>query len=188
MNYGITRERSMELLNQHLNTPNMIKHCLASETVMRALACHFSEDEELWGLTGLLHDLDVELTLDAPTRHTHETARILREEGVSEKIIEAICMHNELAHNDKRSETFHHALAAGETITGLIIAAALVYPDKKLGSVKPKSVRKRYKEKQFAAGADREIIAECELIGLAIPEFCDLCLEAMQGIAADLDL
>ena len=97
-------------------------------------------------------------------------------------------MHNEHAHDDKRSEHFHHALAAGETITGLVIAAALVYPDKKLGSVKPKSVRKRYKEKQFAAGANREIIAECELIGLAIPEFCDLCLEAMQGIADDLGL
>lgn len=188
MNYGISRERSLELLKQHLNSPNLIKHCLASEVVMRALARHFAEDEELWGLTGLLHDLDVELTLDDLSRHTHETVRILREEGVAEEIIEAIRMHNEHAHNDKRSELFHHALAAGETITGLIIAAALVYPDKKLGSVKAKSVRKRYKEKQFAAGADRAIIAECELIGLAVPEFCDLCLTAMQEISADLDL
>jgi len=188
MNYGINRERSLELLKQHLNSPNLIKHCLASEAVMRALARHFSEDEELWGLTGLLHDLDAELTLDDPASHTHETVRILREEGVSEEIIEAIRMHNEHAHEDKRSEHFHHALAAGETITGLIIAAARVYPDKKLGSVKPKSVRKRYKEKQFAAGADRAIIAECEIIGLAIPEFCDLCLAAMQGISADLGL
>ncbi|MCD6580475.1 MAG: HDIG domain-containing protein [Desulfuromusa sp.] len=188
MDYGITRERSLELLNQYLSNPNLIKHCLASEAVMRALARHFSEDEELWGLTGLLHDVDVELTLDDLSRHTHETVRILREEGVAEEIIEAIRMHNEHAHGDKRSERFHHALAAGETITGLIIAAALVYPDKKLGSVKPKSVRKRYKEKQFAAGASREIIAECELIGLAIPDFCDLCLEAMQGISDDLGL
>jgi putative nucleotidyltransferase with HDIG domain len=188
MDYGINRERSLELLKQHLNSPNLIKHCLASEAVMRALARHFAADEELWGLTGLLHDLDVELTLDDLSRHTHETVRILREEGVVEEIIEAIRMHNEHAHTDKRSELFHHALAAGETITGLIIAAALVYPDKKLASVKPKSVRKRYKEKQFAAGADRAIIAECELIGLAVPEFCDLCLAAMQEISADLDL
>jgi predicted hydrolase (HD superfamily) len=135
-----------------------------------------------------LHDLDADLTLDDPTRHTHETVRILREEGVAEEILTAIRMHNELAHNDKRSERFHHALAAGETITGLVIAAALVYPDKKLASVKPKSVRKRYKEKQFAAGADRDIIAECELIGIPIPDFCDLSLEAMQGISADLGL
>lgn len=188
MNYGINRERSLELLNQHLSNPNLIKHCLASEAVMRTLAKHFGEDEEFWGLTGLLHDLDVELTLDDLALHTHETVRILRAEGVIEEIIEAIRMHNEMAHGDKRTERFHHALAAGETITGLIIAAALVYPDKKLASVKPKSVRKRYKEKLFAAGANREIIAECELIGIPVPDFCDLCLEAMQGIAPDLGL
>ncbi len=188
MSYGISRDRALELLNQHLSNPNLIKHCLASEAVMRALAAHFDEDVELWGLTGLLHDLDVELTLDDLSRHTHETVRILREEGVSEEIIEAIRMHNEEAHGDKRSERFHHALAAGETITGLIIASALVYPDKKLASVKPKSVRKRYKEKLFAAGANRAIIAECELIDIPIPDFCDLCLTAMQGIADDLGL
>ncbi|HEY5673638.1 MAG TPA: HDIG domain-containing metalloprotein [Malonomonas sp.] len=188
MTYGITRDRSLKLLGQHLSNQNLIKHCLASEAVMRKLAQHFGEDEELWGLTGLLHDLDVELTLENLSRHTHETVRILREEGVSEEIISAIHMHNEAAHNDKRSERFHHALAAGETITGLIIAAALVYPDKKLASVKPKSVRKRYKEKLFAAGANREIIAECELIGIPVPEFCDLCLAAMQDIAEDLGL
>ena len=188
MNYGITREHALELLRQHLSNPNLIKHCLASEAVMRALARHFAEDEDLWGLTGLLHDLDAELTLDDLSRHTHETAGILREEGVADEIIMAICMHNAEAHNDERSERFHHALAAGETITGLIIAAALVYPDKKLASVKPKSVRKRYKEKLFAAGANREVIAECEQIGIPVPEFCDLCLAAMQGIADDLGL
>lgn len=188
MEYGIGRERALELLNQHLSNPNLVKHCLASEAVMRRLARHFGEDEELWGLTGLLHDLDVELTLNDLPRHTHETVRILREEGVAAEIIEAIRMHNEAAHGDKRSERFHHALAAGETITGLIIASALVYPDKKLASVKPKSVRKRYKEKLFAAGANREIIAECEQIGIPVPEFCDLCLAAMQEIAADLGL
>ena len=188
MNYGITRERSLELLHQQLSNPNLIKHCLASEAVMRALARHFAEDEDLWGLTGLLHDLDVELTLDDLSRHTQETLRILREEGVAEEILTAIRMHNQAAHGETRSERFHHALAAGETITGLIIAAALVYPDKKLASVKPKSVRKRYKEKLFAAGADREIIAECEQIGIPIPEFCDLCLAAMQDIAEDLGL
>lgn len=188
MNYGINRNRALELLDQQLQNPNLIKHCLASEAVMRKLAQHFGEDEELWGLTGLLHDLDVELTLDDLSRHTHETVRILQEEGVAEEIIEAIRMHNEEAHSDKRSARFHHALAAGETITGLIIATALVYPDKKLASVKPKSVRKRYKEKLFAAGANREIIAECEQIGIPIPEFCDLCLAAMQGISDDLGL
>lgn len=188
MNYGIDRNRAMELLNQHLSNPNMIKHCLASEAVMRGLARHFDEDEEMWGLTGLLHDLDAEATADDLALHTHQTVEILRKEGVTEEIIEAIRMHNEAAHNDKRSQRFHHALAAGETITGLITATALVYPDKKLSSVKPKSVRKRIKEKAFAAGADRDIIKECELIELPLADFCDLCLEAMQGIADDLGL
>lgn len=188
MDYGITRDRALELLEHHLSNPNLVKHCLASEAVMRALAKHFSEDIELWGLTGLLHDLDAELTHGDLTRHTHETVRILRAEGVAEEIIEAIRLHNEAAHGDRRSVRFHHALAAGETITGLIIATALVYPDKKLASVKPKSVRKRYKEKLFAAGANRQVIAECEQIGIPIPDFCDLCLEAMQGIADQLGL
>ena len=188
MDYGITRERALELLHQHLKTPNMFKHSLASEAVMRALANHFDEDEEMWGLAGLLHDLDAEATGDDMTRHTHETVAVLRQEGVNEEIIDAIRMHNEHAHDDKRSKRIHHALAAGETITGLIIATALVYPDKKINSVKPKSVRKRYKEKLFAAGANREIIAECELIGIPLADFCDLCLAAMQGISDELGL
>ncbi len=188
MSYGINREQALELLDQHLSNPNLVKHCLASEAVMRRLARQLGEDEELWGLTGLLHDLDVELTQDDLSRHTHETARILRAEGVAEQIIDAICMHNAAAHDRTRSEPLHHALAAGETMTGLIIATALVYPDKKLASVKPKSVRKRYKEKLFAAGADRAIIAECEQIGIPLPEFCDLCLEAMQELAPELGL
>jgi len=188
MNYGIDRTRAMELLHQHLTNPNMIKHCLASEAVMRGLARHFEEDEEMWGLTGLLHDLDAEATADDLSVHTRQTVEILRMEGVAEEIIDAIRMHNEAAHDDKRSQRFHHALAAGETITGLITATALVYPDKKLSSVKPKSVRKRIKEKAFAAGANREIIKECELIGLPVAEFCDLCLESMQGISDELGL
>ncbi len=188
MDYGIDRERALKLLDDHLKNDNLKKHCLASEAVMRALARHFGEDENLWGLTGLLHDLDVELTQDDLARHTHETVRILAQEGVCSEILDAIRMHNEHAHNDRRSSRFHHALAAGETITGLITATALVYPDRKLASVKPKSVRKRFKEKLFAAGANREIIAECELIGLPVPEFCDLCLAAMQNIAEDLGL
>jgi len=188
MDYGIDRERALALLQQHLTNPNLLKHCLASEAVLRRLARHFGEDEELWGLAGLLHDLDAETTADDLALHTHQTVEILRREGVAELIIEAIRMHNEAAHSDRRSARLHHALAAGETITGLISATALVYPDRKLASVKAKSVRKRIKEKAFAAGADREIIRECELIGVPLDEFCEICLVAMQEIAADLGL
>jgi len=88
----------------------------------------------------------------------------------------------------KRSDRFHKALAAEETITGLITAMALVYPDKKLASVKPSSIVKRMKEKQFAAKVDRDIIRECEQIGISLPEFSELCLKAMQGISAEMGL
>ena len=187
MNYGITRDEALALVNEQLKNPNLIKHCLATEAVMRVLAVRFDADPEKWGLAGLLHDLDAETQPDLAI-HTKETEEILRKRGVDEEIIEVIGMHNETARGRKRSSTFEHALAAGETITGLIVATALVYPDKKLASVKAKSVRKRIKEKAFAAGANREIIGECELIGIPIDEFCGICLEAMQEISGELGL
>ena len=185
--YGISREEALDLLNAHITNPNMIKHCLATEAVMRALPIHFGEDPEKWGLAGLLHDLDAESQPDL-NHHTRETETVLTRLGVDPEIIGAIGMHNETARERRRNSTFEHALAAGETITGLITATAMVYPDKKLASVKPKSVRKRIKEKAFAAGADRDIIRECEMIGLPLEQFCDLCLEAMQSISDDLGL
>jgi len=188
MSYGITREEAIQLLQEHIKNPNLYKHCLASEAVMAALADRLGEDREKWSLAGLLHDLDVEAVNADLSRHTHETEKVLRQKGVNAEIIEAIKMHNEKAHGVTRSERFHHALAAGETITGLIIATTLVYPDKKLSSVKAKSVKKRMKEKAFAAGVDRDIIMECEKLGIGLDEFCDLCVKAMQGIAGDLGL
>ncbi|PLX80324.1 MAG: hydrolase [Desulfuromonas sp.] len=187
MSYGITRDEALALVEERLESPNLIKHCLATEAVMRALALRFDEDPEKWGLAGLLHDLDAETQPDLAI-HTQETEEILREKGVDSEIIEAIGMHNELARDRKRASIFEHALAAGETITGLIVATALVYPEKKLASVKPKSVRKRIKEKVFAAGANRDIIRECELIDIPLDEFCNLCLEAMQTVSDDLGL
>lgn len=188
MDFGIDRETALSLVHKHLNSPNLIKHSLATEAVMRALAEKLGEDPEKWGLAGLLHDLDAEQTEGNLAAHTHETVRILREQGVDEEIVEAIRLHNEAAHPDRRATVFHHALAAGETITGLITATALVYPDKKLASVKPKSVTKRFKEKAFAAGADRDIIAECDKLGMELGDFASLCLAAMQGVAGELGL
>ena len=188
MDYGITREAAIELVRQHITNQNMINHCLASEAVLGALADKLGEDRQKWMLAGLLHDLDVESQPDLDT-HTRETAEILEAQGVDAEIIEAIRLHNPKAHpGEQRSTALQHALAAGETITGLIVAAALVNPAKKLSAVKPKSVKKRFKEKAFARGANRETIAECELIGIAVPEFCELALVAMQGIADDIGL
>jgi len=182
------REDAIELLKKYVKNENMIKHCLASEAVMAAVADHLGEDRDKWALAGLLHDLDVEIT-DADLKvHGLKTVEILQEKGIDPEIIDAIRMHNEGAHDDKRTSVFHHALAAGETITGLIIATTLVYPDKKLASVKAKSITKRMKEKAFARSVDRDTIRECELIGIPLPEFAALSLAAMQGIHEDLGL
>jgi putative nucleotidyltransferase with HDIG domain len=188
MHYGMNREEALNLLRENIQNENLIKHCLATEAVMKALAERLGEDKEKWGLTGLLHDLDVELVQGDPATHSLETVKILRARGVDEEILQAVKMHNAEAHGETRSEIFHHALAAGETITGLIVATALVYPDKKIKSVKPKSVKKRMKEKRFAAGVNRDIIMECEKLGLDFDEFLPLCLEAMQEIGDDLGL
>ena len=182
------RQEALELLKEYVRNENMIKHSLASEAVMAAVADRLGEDREKWALAGLLHDLDVEITEADLKIHGLKTVDILQEKGVDPEIIEAIRLHNEDAHEDKRTSVFHHALAAGETITGLIIATALVYPDKKLASVKTKSITKRMKETAFARSVNRETILECELIGIPLPEFAALSLEAMRGIHEELGL
>jgi putative nucleotidyltransferase with HDIG domain len=188
MSYGLNREEALALLKDHLQNQNMIKHCLASEAVMMALAEKLGEDREKWGLAGLLHDIDTELVDGDLSRHTLEAEKILRLKGLDEEIIRAIKLHNESAHGEKRTEKFHFALAAGETITGLIIATTLVYPDKKIKSVKPKSIKKRMKEKSFAASVNRNTIMECEKLGMDIDDFAAICLAAMQEISDELGL
>jgi len=183
------REKALELLKTHVKNENLVKHCLASEAVLRALAVRLNGDAELWGLAGLLHDIDVELTAGDLSRHTLEAERILTENGLPGELIEAVKMHNEAAHGGKkRADAFQRALAAGETVTGLITATALVYPDRRLASVKTSSVVKRMKDKRFAASVDRGIILECEALGLKLEEFVELSLGAMRAIAGDLGL
>jgi putative nucleotidyltransferase with HDIG domain len=182
------REKAIELLHQYIKSPNMINHCLSSEAVMRALANRLGQDEEKWALAGLLHDLDVESVNNDMYIHGKETARILKELNIDEEIIDAIRMHNETSAGEKRSKEFQYALAAGETITGLIVATTLVYPDKKIASVKPKSVIKRMKEKKFAASVRRENIMECEQIGIPLTEFVEICIGAMQSISDEIGL
>lgn len=186
--YGITRAAALALLREHVRSENLIRHCLAAEAVLRALARRFGADEEQWGLAGLLHDLDVELTKADLNVHGLETEKILTARGIDPIIIDAVKRHNEQAHTLKRETRLHHALAAGEAITGLVTATALVYPDKKLASVKAKSIVKRMKEKMFAASVNREIIRECEIIGVPLDEFSGIALAAMQGISDQLGL
>lgn len=188
MSYGITRAEAFALVRGHLKNDNLVNHSLASEAVLRAMAVRLGEDRDKWGLAGLLHDLDSETRPDLAT-HTRETVAILTEKGVDPEIVEAIRLHNLAAWpGEERVTRMQYALAAGETITGLIIAAALVNPERRLAVVKAKSVKKRYKEKAFARGADREIIAECEKAGIPLSEFCELSLAAMQEIAGEIGL
>jgi len=176
----------VELLNKHIKNPKMIAHCLASEAVLRTLAHRFGEDEEIWGIAGLLHDIDVEITNGDSLRHGQVGAEMLKTEDLPSDAVRAVLLHNEKATGEKRSTIFQHALAAGETITGLIFAVALVYPDKKISSVKTKSVVKRMKEKLFAASVNRETIMECETIGIPIDEFASLSLDALRPIEGEL--
>jgi uncharacterized protein len=188
MPVSMSREQALALVDEHIKSPNMVKHCLAAEAVLRALAERLGEDRGKWALAGLLHDLDVEITQADLNVHGLEAVRILEQHGLDPEIIEAVGLHNEKSAGKKRSKRFHHALAAGETITGLIIAAALVYPDKRLASVKPKSILKRMQEKSFAASVDRDIIRECERIPIPLNEFAEICLRAMQSISDELGL
>ncbi len=188
MTYGITRAEALELVSSTFKSVHLVNHSLASEAVLRAMAGRLGADQEKWGLAGLLHDLDSESRPDLAT-HTSETVVLLKEKGIDPEIIEAIRLHNLTAWpGERRTTAFHYALAAGETITGLIVAATLVIPEKKLAAVKAKSVQKRFKEKAFARGADRDTIAQCELAGIPLVEFCLLSLTAMQEIAGEIGL
>ena len=155
---------------------------------MRALARRLGHDEEKWGLAGLLHDIDVEITNADPHSHGIKSSEILRNLGFDEEIIDAVKMHNEIATGQLRSTEFQHALSAGETITGLIYATVLVYPDKKIASVKYKSVKKRMNERAFAASVNRDSIMECEKIGISLDEFIQISVDAMCGISHKIGL
>ncbi|WP_336624375.1 HD domain-containing protein [Draconibacterium sp. IB214405] len=183
----ITRDEALNLLETNVKAENMRKHSLASEAVMRAIAQRLGKNEDEWGLAGLLHDIDVEITNADPYTHGPYSEKILAGK-VTDEMLDAIIMHNEVATGKERTSDFQHALAAGETITGLVTATTLVYPDKKLASVKPKSVTKRMKQKAFAASVKRENILECEKIGIPLPEFSELAVNAMKNISDELGL
>ncbi len=183
------REEALTILHANLKSENLRKHCYATEAVMRRLARELREDEEVWGLAGLLHDLDLEITGNDMSLHAERAAAMLAQKGFPPEAVEAIRMHNaEGLGLGERRTVFQHALAAAETVTGLIVAAALVLPDKSLAGVKVSSLRKRMKEKAFARGARREVIMECEAAGLALDDFLSLALEAMQAVSDRLGL
>ncbi len=181
------REEALDSIQANVENENLIKHMLATEAVMRAMAVKLGEDEEAWGLAGLLHDIDMELTGGDMSTHSKLGADLVREMGVGEEIVHAILCHNE-AHGVPLESKMDRALFCVDPLTGLITAAAMVLPDKSLASLKVKSVRKRFKEKSFAAGANREQIATCTDLGIELDDLIELGVKAMQGIAPSLGL
>ncbi len=182
------RVEALKLLKKYVKNDRMIAHCIASEAVMRDVAVFLNQDEAKWALAGLLHDIDVEITNGDSLVHGLEAVNILKPLGVDVDIIDAIKMHNEVAAGIPRSTIFHFALACSETITGLITATTMVYPDKKVASVKPSSVVKRMKEKHFAASVKRENILECEKIGIPLPQFAEIAIKAMCSVSEEIGL
>ncbi len=181
-----TREEAWKLLTEYTVNPSLVKHMLAVEAGMRAYARRFGEDEEKWGVVGLLHDFDYERF---PDDHPQTGARILREQGWPEEIVRAVLSHAAERTGVSRESLMEKTLYAVDDLTGLIVAVALVRPSKDIRDVKIKSVKKKWKDHRFAAGAHREAAEEgAAAIGMELWEHVGMVLEAMKGIAADLEL
>lgn len=179
------REDALELVKKHLKNKNLVKHSLAVESCMKAVAERLGQDAERWALAGVLHDLDYELTEKSPELHTTETVKILQELGLEPAVIHAVQAH---AAKVPCENAMDWAIFSIDPLTGLIIAATLMHPTRKLQDVDLEFVKRRYKEKSFARGAKREEIEECRNIGLDLDEFISICIKAMQEIAGDLGL
>jgi len=183
------REKALNILKENLKNQNLIKHSLAVEAAMRELARYFKEgEEERWALCGLLHDIDYEKTKDDPNLHSKMGAEMIRKLGFEEELCDAVLTHNE-AHGIKPKTKMAKALFCLDPLTGLIVAATLVLPTKKISDLKVENILNRFKEKSFARGANREIIKKSEeYLGISLKEFIKIVLEAMQKISNELGL
>jgi predicted hydrolase (HD superfamily) len=178
------REQALEIVNRYIKNPQMVKHMLATEAVMRALARRFGEDEDRWGLAGLLHDADAEI---AVSKEQGLVVPKLTQNGLDEESADAIASHNPYT-GIKPKGRMGWALYAADPLTGLIVASALVLPDKKLAALTAQSVLKRFAEARFAKGADRKQIAASSELGVTLEEFIEMGLAAMKSIAVDIGL
>lgn len=184
----MSREEGFKILKENLTNQNLIKHSLAVEAIMRVLAHRFNEDEEKWGLAGLLHDIDYEKVKDDLSQHSLAGAEMLRELGIDEDICQAVKAHNE-AHGIIPESPIEKALFVTDPLTGLIVAATLVLPSKRIKDLTAENVLNRFKEKAFARGANRGIIGKSQdMLGLGLEEFVGIGLRAMQGISRELGL
>lgn len=179
------RGKAFALLKKHLKTKNLIKHCLAVEVAMKALAGELNGDKDRWALVGLLHDIDYDMTMETPETHGLVAEEILRQEAdLDEEMIYAI-----KAHPGKlpRKSLMDKALYAADPLTGLVVAAALMHPDRKLEALDGEFILRRFNEKSFARGANRDIIRSCESF-MPLEKFVDTVLGGMKGISSELGL
>src|SRR4030042_6349356 len=184
----MTRQEALALLKENIKNQNLVKHCLAVEAVMKGLARYFSQNEEKWGLTGLLHDIDYEKTQNDLSQHSLVGARLIEDLGIDKDICRAVKVHNE-AHGDLPETLMEKALYVSDPLTGLIVAAVLVLPSKKINDLEVKSLLNRFKEKAFAKRANRGIIEKCqEYLNLNLEEFFKISLQSMQEISENLNL
>ena len=183
----MNREEALKAVRQNIKNENLVRHMLATEAIMRSLAKRFGENEKEWGLAGLLHDIDLEVIGNDMNVHSRRSAEMAKQLGANDAICHAILCHNE-AHGEPFQTLMDKALFCTDPLTGLITAGAVVRPEKKLAFVEAKSIRKRFKEKSFAAGANREQIAKCSEIGMELDDFIALGLEAMKSVADSLGL
>jgi putative nucleotidyltransferase with HDIG domain len=181
----MTREEAIELVKENVKTKNLRKHMIAAEACMRGLAGRLGGNEDDWAMAGLLHDLDYDRTVDDFPKHGFVTEEILQGRDVSAEIVSAIKAHTG---HTPISSNMDLALYTVDPLTGLIVAAALMHPTKKINNVDVGFVMNRFKEKRFAAGANREQIRRCEELGLSLEEFVGICLASMQGVSDDLGL
>ncbi|MCS7115407.1 MAG: HDIG domain-containing protein [Nitrososphaerota archaeon] len=183
----VNRENALNLVKRHISKRNIFFHTLAVEAIMRGVAKHFEEDDDKWGLVGLLHDIDYEETETTPEKHSLMAEEILKD-AVPEELIRAIKAHN-FRHTGVRPENrMEKALIACDAVSGLLVACALVMPSKKLEDVKVETVAKKFKDKDFARGADRERILVCEEIGIPREKFFEIALNSLKAIAKEIGL
>ena len=183
----MTRDEALKLVKEKVQNQKLIKHCLAVEAIMKAMAEKLNQDVLNWSLTGLLHDIDYEETKDKPEEHSLVGGKILEDLGLIKHIVQAVKAHNEI-HGLPRESLMAKVLSAVDPLSGLITASALILPSKKLADVQPDSILKRFKEPRFAAGANRQAIQSIEAIGLTLEQFITVSLKAMQEISNDLGL
>ena len=181
----MNRLEAIKYLKSKLKNKNLIKHSFAVEVCMKALAKKFGQNEQIWSVAGLLHDLDYEDTKDDFSRHGFVTAEILQKEDVDGRITEAIKAH---PGHIERTTLMAKALYSIDPLTGLIVAASLMHPEKKIDALNIEFVLNRFKEKSFAKGANREQIKTCQEFGMSLKDFITICLKAMKEISGDLGL